>query len=140
MNLNQYKLAERAEVGADVAIVDPYSNEPLKQDDGSAVVIRVLGKDSAAFRKKEHELTARSSNRYIRRKGKDVTADDLDVAERDKSELLAAITTGWSGIDLGNGPVEFSQNAARDLYNEHTWIRDQVDIFVGDRANFFTKP
>lgn len=140
MNLNQYKLTERAESGSNVVIVDPYTSEPIKQDNGSAVVIRVLGKDSTAFRKKEHEIAARISNRHIRRKGKDITADDLDIADREKSELLAAVTVGWSGIDLGNGPVEFSQNAARELYNEHNWIRDQVDVFVGDRANFFTKP
>lgn len=127
-------------MGAACNLYDPRTREPLLQDDGPPILIRLLGRDSDVFRKKEREIQARRINRSVKRRNKDLTPDDLEQAEKEACELLASVTTGWAGIDLGEGEVDFSEKAAKDLYLDYEWIRTQVDEFVDERSNFFTKP
>lgn len=51
-------------------------------------------------------------------------------------DLLVHLTLGWEGAEDNGKPVAFSADAARDLYAEHSWLREQVDAFVADRGNF----
>ena len=58
--------------------------------------------------------------------------------EGDLVDLLATCTMGWNGV-LEKGkkqPVPFSQEACRQLYKSFPVIRDQVDAFIANRANF----
>lgn len=50
-------------------------------------------------------------------------------------ELLTACTASWNLTWNGKQP-ECTPENVRKLYAEQPWIREQVDVFVGDRANF----
>ena len=56
--------------------------------------------------------------------------------EVDEAEVLALATIGWRGLESGGEGVEFSVDAAKELYRNAPYILDQVNVFVGDRANF----
>ena len=92
--------------------------------------IKVYGKDSSVFQ----NAIKQRAKAQIARKSKDI---DLESNEKDSIELLADCTQGWSGISEGGKELAFSRDMAIFLYTKYKWIREQVDIAIGDRANFF---
>jgi hypothetical protein len=63
----------------------------------------------------------------------------LEDLERDGIELTVACTTGWKNMVIDEQEIPFSVENARKVYTQYTWIREQVDGFVNDRANFLPK-
>lgn len=92
--------------------------------------IKVYGKDSSVFQ----NAIKQRAKAQIARKSKDI---DLESNEKDSIELLSDCTHGWSGISEGGKEFVFSRDAAIVLYTKYKWIREQIDIAIGDRANFF---
>jgi len=92
--------------------------------------IKVYGKDSSVFQ----NAIKQRAKAQIARKSKDI---DLDANDKDSVELLADCTQGWSGIAEGSKELVFSRDTAIALYTKYKWIREQIDIAIGDRANFF---
>lgn len=128
MDLNDINLTEAAEIGAELTLEHPVTGEPLD------IVIHLAGTDSSAYRMKQKEINSKRIMKMARGKKPEFNTTDAEACE-----LLAACTLGWSGVVIGGEEVEFSKDAAISLYREHNWIREQVDMFIGDRANFFTK-
>lgn len=131
-NINIEKLAEQ---GAILELEHPVSGDVLMQDkpnEKKPVTINVLGTDSKVWRNKQREYQ-RKRIASMQRNRKNA---DLTISDEDACELLAECTTGWDGIVISGKPVEFSKDAAYDLYMKFNWIREQVDAFMGDRANF----
>ena len=102
---------------------------PVSGDELDAT-INVFGKDSSVFQ----NAIKQRAKAQIARKSKDI---DLESNEKDSIELLADCTQGWSGIAEGSKEIVFSRDAAIALYTKYKWIREQIDIAIGDRANFF---
>lgn len=95
------------------------------------VEISITGHDSATFK---NAIKARAKAQIARKKG-DV---DFEANDKESIELLATCTTGWCGISEGGKELPFSFANAVYIYTKYNWIREQVDIAIGDRANFFT--
>ena len=133
MDLNQLNLTEKADKGAELHLEHPVSGELLEHD-GKPMVIRLSGTDSAAYRKKQRE----HQNKRLAKMAKGRKAD-FSINDDEACELLAACTLGWSNIIKDGEELDFSEDAAFDLYKEFPWMREQVDAFIGDRSNFFTK-
>ena len=109
-------------------LVHPIDKTPLKKDDGDPMSITLYGAETNAYKKKMHEL---------RRKfllSKDATFED---GEEFALEMLVAVTANWD-IQLDGKNPKCVEKAIRDLYTAQPWIRDQVDVFVHDRANFLS--
>lgn len=132
MDLNELNLGECADKGALLTLVHPVTGKPLEHK-GKPMTITVAGIDSVAFRRKQRELNANRVQAMAAGNG-----FDFDSTDNDDCEILAAITIGWSGIFAGGKELKFSFNEAVNLYKKFVWIREQVDIFAGDRNNFFT--
>ena len=131
IDLNDLNLTEKAEQGADMVLEHPVTGEPLSQD-GKPITIKLAGTDSSAYRKKQRTLQNNRLQKLSR--GKKI----LGSSEAEDCDLLAACTLGWSGITEGGKAIPHSHAAAAALYIKHGWIREQVDLFIADRANFFT--
>lgn len=114
---------------ADMVVTHPVTGEALKHD-GKDVIISLYGKDSDIARKAMKQAAQKALNKRIQR-------TDIDNAIGNAASLLASCTAGWSGITEGGKVVEFSHEAACELYTKYHWLREQVDEFIGDRANFF---
>lgn len=134
MDLSKFNVSVMAEKGADLLLEHPATGEPIEEN-GEPVIITLLGTDSKAYREKNRDFQRERIAQMARNRKKTI---DYTVSDEDACELLAACTKGWSGIERDGKPLEFSNEAAFDLYMEYGWIREQVDLFIGDRANFFT--
>lgn len=134
MDLSKINIEQMAEAGADMELVHPVSDEAMLQDDKSPITIKLLGTDSKAYRNKNRDFQRKRIAKMTKSRSKTI---DYTVSDEDACELLAECTIGWSGIIVEGKPLEFSKEAAENLYFEFSWIREQVDVFIGDRANFF---
>lgn len=97
----------------------------------SGVRFKILGKDSDAYRDKQKAIM----DRRIKNRKMKITADDV---EEEGLSLLAACVIEWEGVEKGDlaTPCNYS-NVREMLANpDYSFVKDQVDEAVGDRANF----
>lgn len=121
MDFSELATAESHERGADVEIRHPLTGE--KTD----VVIKVQGVDSRAWR---------AHQKKMQRDMLACIADgNMDTAEIEV-DALVNVTLGWEGIVKDGKPYPFNKKNCRKLYLDAPHVRDQVDAFIGKRANF----
>ena len=115
--------ATKAEEGAVMQVKNPLTGEAL------GATITLIGTDSKAFR----DLAKQRATAALKR-----TKEEQEDYDSDASliEMLAKCTLAWSGIEEGAKAVEFSQENAVKMYSKYQWLKEQVDRFIGDRANF----
>lgn len=123
MDFAELATAEAHEAGAEVVIRHPVTGKPTD------VKIRVKGLDSGAWRKAQKDM-----QRQILKAMSDGDAID-DTAEYE-IDALVSITLGWEGIEKDGQEYKFSKKRCKELYTESPPVKDQVDAFVGKRANF----
>ena len=102
-------------------------------DDGSPITITLMSDDAEPVQRQQREAVSRRMG--VKRGQFKVDMAGLDGEALDK---LAVATVRWSGIKSGGEPVPCEFKAVRALYEQHRWLREQVDEFVADRANFLT--
>ena len=119
--------------GAVLHLRHPATGAPLF-DGETPVTITLAGKDSQRYRTAQRII----SNRNIRQGRK--VQHTVESFEADAIEVLAACTVTWSGIELDGAAVPPTKDNARKLYADPrcAWLREQVDDFIDDRANFST--
>lgn len=106
----------------------------IKFPDGSptGLKLKVVGQDSKQFR----EVAKQYGQQML---GSD-SKPDIDLLEKQNTELIASCIVGWDEVigDDGN-PVMYSPENAKALVGtpELTYIRNQVEAYIGQRANFF---
>lgn len=123
--------AKHADNGADMVLENPSTGEAFEHK-GKPITIRLAGTDSKVYRKKAKEINDKRLVGMMKNRNKAPS-----MSEREQCELLASCTLGWYGVGNADGDITFSYDAAVDLYEQFPWIKDQVDAFIGDRANFF---
>ena len=131
IDLSSIDTVKGANEGFDVQIYHPGTNEDLE------ITIRVLGKDSDEFQKVSRAQQKKRMAKMAKggfRPGN--TAPPPEEIERDGIELLAACTKAWSGVVIDGKAIECTKQNAIELYERFPWIKEQVDIAIGDRANF----
>jgi hypothetical protein len=129
MDLAQFDTSKTSEKGTELVVINPATFEETD------IKIILAGTDSSYYR---NQIKARAEEQLSKGQKKQTTID-IEKSEREGCQLLAACTLGWSGIEENGKAIEFTYENAVDLYTRHKWLREQVDRFVGDRANFFPK-
>ena len=119
-----------ADDGAVLNIVHPETEEVIK-----GMTITVLGQDSKIYRKLQLGKQQAALNRMS--KGKKALDLDAEKLSEDSIDDLVKITIGWTGFSLDKKELEFTPENVRTVYTEWAWIKEQVQEFVGNRANFF---
>jgi hypothetical protein len=119
-----------ADDGAVLNIVHPETEEVIE-----GMTITVLGQDSKIYRKLQLGKQQAALNRMS--KGKKVLDLDAEKLSEDSIDDLVKITIGWTGLSLDKKELEFTPENVRTVYTEWAWIKEQVQEFVGNRANFF---
>ena len=123
-DFSKLDLSASAEQGATLQVRHPVSGIELE-----GVTIKVVGTDSKRFR----DILKNKAREQMNRKNKPI---DLQKAEKESIEMLAACTLGWTGISEGGTELQFSTENAIMMYKKYLWLREQVDEFMNDRANF----
>jgi hypothetical protein len=129
MDLNSLKPL-MADDGAVLNIVHPESEEVIK-----GMTITLLGQDSKVYRKLQMGKQQAALNRMA--KGKKALDLDAEKLSEDSIDDLVKLTTEWSGFMLDGKKLDCTPANVRTVYAEWVWIKEQVQEFVGNRANFF---
>lgn len=140
MSLTSLNTAAAANEGRAMPVLHPTDRTPLRDDKGKPVSITLLGQDSDTFIKAENAARARTMENLSQGAKFSPAASDLQACE-----ALAHCTTDWSGIPKGwldgtddETPIKHTAENALALYQNPgvKWLRDQVDKFIANRANF----
>jgi hypothetical protein len=97
------------------------------------VVLQVIGQDSQEYRDAARSILQSAIKKAP--KG-DITKLGAGDDEYYSAKLKALHIKGWAGIEQDGKPLEYSKENALELVKKYPWLRDQIDAFVGDRANF----
>ena len=133
MSIFQLKTVS-ADDGVVMTIRHPESSLPM---DGQTITL--LGTDSRVYREHiakreramiEHVNATHKPPKLVHEQTKQRALDDLVL-----------LTVGWTLDGIDGNPVEFTKEAARDLYADAgmAWLREQAEAFVQDRSNFLQK-
>lgn len=122
MDIEELYTKEAHEAGAVVQITSPDTGKEL------GFSVSIVGPDSKAWRTQYSAHVKRVID--SKADGKDIDSDQFEV------EFLASVTVGWSGFTRAGEEVEFSRKECEKLYDNAPWLRDQVNAFAGNRANF----
>lgn len=108
--------------------VHPVTGEKL------GITINLLGKDAPAYAAKQNELVnARLAKATVNLKNVKITADSV---EAEGLMLLAVATRSWTGVQWEGKDLECNPANVTMVYTKLRWLREQVDAFINDRANF----
>jgi len=130
MDLSNLDTTATAEDGAWLHLCHPATGAPLYKDqDDMPIRIRVRGQDSSVARRMETQM----ADRRLNRRAKKLSAEEI---EREGLDLLTALVVEWEGIVLHGEDVPCTPENVRQVLKQLRWVREQIDTFVGDRANF----
>ena len=121
-----------------VTITDPRSGKPLKNADGSDMTVTLHGPYSARYKRvmrDQQQARAESMGRGALRAT--LTADEVEEMQ---TEQLVACIDDWKITLEGDDPMPFSADAARAVLIEFPWLKDQLNIALGDVAGFLEPP
>lgn len=116
--------------GFDVQIYHPGTNEDL------GIIIKILGKDSDEFIKVSRAQSKKRMAKMAKNGFRQTLRVPIEEVEQDAIDLLASCTKGWIGVVIDGKEIECNVDNAKMLYTRFPWIREQVDVAIGDRANF----
>jgi len=122
MDLSNFDTVKGSDEGAVLYVRHPVTNE--KTD----AWIKMAGPDSKLAKQRRAEI-----RRMLRNQKQNSV--DVETLEEEANKNRVALTLDWGGIEL-DGPIKFSQENARKVYDQFPWLADQVDEFQGDRVNF----
>lgn len=124
-----------SDAGVDMPVKRMNTDEPLIAKNGKPVSIKLLGPDSDMYR----EFTRRQVQKRFAKASDTKSLDKIDFeeVESDTLDLLSSCTIGWSNVlDKDGNEIAFTRETARVLYANYPVLREQVDSFVANRANF----
>lgn len=122
-----------AEEGAILELKDP-TGEPILKPDGKPVTITLAGMESKRFKRARNSI----GDRYLKNAGPTSrAAKTMEEAIGDLAFQLASVTIAWDGVIVDGQELECTQANAKKVYLQYDWVREQVDSFVGNRANFW---
>ena len=125
MEFNDLLTQEAHEEGAELEIYNPETGKK------TGFFITVMGADSLAFQKEQKKLRNKAILAYSKDK-----EPDYEEEIKDEIRHLANITLDWRGIESNGKPKPFTKEHCIELYTKSPGVRQQVDRFVSDRANF----
>lgn len=96
------------------------------------VSFELVGRDSDQYQRTENDIMIK---RFQRMRNRQLTIDPA-AQKQDDIRLLAACIVGWTGITMDGKEFPFSKENAVLLLGKVPAIKEQIDVFVGDRANF----
>ena len=130
MDLTTLDLASASSEGVKMELYHPITEVSFDPP----VYFTVVGIDSDIYQKANRELVNKRLKKNIA-KGRirlSVTAEEV---EQEQVELTAKCIIGWENVEWEGKPLPYSYENAKKLLSV-SWVREQVDTWIGDRANF----
>lgn len=110
----------------------------LPNGEDTGIVFTVTGQDSREFKDTAKKWAAKQLEQSADRKKQNINIDEI---EKQRIELAVACIIDWKGVQENDEDVPFSKQKCKELLSipELSFIIDQVEQFVTERANFFRK-
>lgn len=123
----------RSDQGVDMPIIHPGSKQPLRDDEGQPITIRLLGRTADRYRQQTRDIQEQRARRAAG--GVKTTLEDI---ERENIDTLTACTVGWQGLSLDGQVFPYTVDNARRLWSDgrFIWLRDQAMNFIAEDGNF----
>ena len=118
----------------DVTLLQPNTEEVLKKDDKTPMVITMYAPHSKVYKSAMHEQTNKQLKKV--RVGKnelDFTAEDIEQSSLD---VLVKTTKAWNITYKGETP---KLTKAKEVYEEVFWIKDQIEEALKTSLDFTKK-
>ena len=122
--MSQFSIADLLPSTSNMEIVHP-AKGPM------GIHLTVTGWDSIQFRKASKKVAQTRINKPDER----LAVDDL---EKDNAELAAACIVGWDAPEVF-GEWSYAKSLEHMMNPGLTWLREQVEVYVRERAHFFRK-
>jgi hypothetical protein len=124
-----------ADTGVWMTVKQFNSDEPLLDKKGKPVRLKLLGPDSDVYRDfARAQIRKRLASDAA---GTTQAVPDFDDIDRETNILFAKLTVAWEGINSPDGkPVPYDHETALKLFADFPVLREQLDRFVNERANF----
>jgi hypothetical protein len=121
-----------ADSGSVLEVLHPVDNTPI------GITITVAGIDSDLYRKTANKMQNKRTQRIKPGQPFAYTAEEQ---EADRIKLAAACTLAWTGVVMNGEELPCTPDNVMALYSNpgFSWLLDQVNAFMGDRANFLRK-
>jgi hypothetical protein len=123
-----------------MTIINPLSDDVLRDSEGQEAYVEFMSADSEAGRKIDR-LQSLQAVRKLRSGRNLMDEEDLTEAQIDK---LVALTVAWYLVDLDGRAIDvpYSVENARELWRaaELAWLRRQAWVFVNTAGNFIKRP
>lgn len=138
MDLVQFDTKSAAEAGCVVNLDNPFTGEPMLDDDGSNFFIKILGGDSGKVSDALREIADRRLERV--QKTRKLIADSASQ-HADDVNTLALATLEWKLPPIDGEVWACTEPNARKLYGDKRfpWIMEQLEKVISDRKRFFKK-
>ena len=137
VNLADFDTVVASNRGAELELTNPYDGTSL------GVFIKMLGSNSTEWREHVDERRNKTMRAAFQaqRGGKKQDAPTAAELDREAVALLTRCTIGWRTgdepvVNLGDEVLAFNHANVEKLYTSQIWVREQVDEFVGEIANF----
>jgi hypothetical protein len=108
------------------------AGELMETEAGEAISLLVIGTDHSDFIKANNAIMNQRLKKATMTRKVQVTAEQL---EAENLQRTAACIKGFKNITLDES-LEYNDFNVRKLLKSVPFIREQVDEFVADRANF----
>lgn len=116
----------------EVELRNPLTDEPLVNDDGSAMTITVHGPYSKTYKRVSHEQQNRRLNKAARGGRVNLNAAEFEAGTL---ELLLKCIEKWNITVDGQRPG-YDESFARQLFEKLPWIREQIEVVFTDSKAF----
>lgn len=107
-------------------LLHPHTGDELLNDNGDPMVIMMLGRDTKEFK-------AFKAENDRKKRGKSLSSGQIESL---LIELFVNVTVEFKNLQLDGKAIEYSDETAKSLYKQYSWIRDQINAFWDDRTNF----
>jgi hypothetical protein len=138
MDLVQLDTVAACNKGAVMPVRSP-KNGAILMDESvtppAPVAITLRGRDSTEFQRLQREQRQKNIDMATKRGVRDAVTEIVENEQR-AMDVYVACTVNWSGFDWEGKSLPCTPENARMIYTRLPWLREQVDAFINDRANF----
>lgn len=146
-DLGLIETRKHVEVGVFFPILHPKTREPLKDENGDEIKIRISGADASRIKSAVEERQAArraaavAAEAAAAAKGQQPGAAVVEYGwqdrEKERVDDLVLLTEGWTdNVMLDGKPLPFSKENARTLYERFPEIAEQMAALATNRLNF----
>ena len=117
----------------DIILKHPNTDEDLKNDDKTPMVITMYAPHSKQYKAAMHEQTNKQLKKSKGGKKVDITAEELEDSSLD---VLVKASKEWNITYKGKVPP---LTKAKEVYQEVFWIKNQIEEALSDFLDFTKK-